>query len=209
MPKEVITTMKTYRESGTLQRGHEAASGDASIAMFGNTNQPVDVMVQTGHLFAPMPDVIRDDMAFIDRLHCYLPGWEIPKMRNEYFTDHYGFVVDYLAEALREILKLYDLRDSEETRGQIDGLLSVSGRRVVGAVRTEGPLAFCRGVEVSIRLDEDRFTGSGLFLFASVLERFLALYCTMNSFTKLIATVKGREGELRRWPPRMGENVLV
>lgn len=105
MPKEVITTMKTYCESGTYQRGQEAASGDGSIAMFGNTNQPIDVMVQTGHLFAPMPDVIRDDMAFIDRLHFYLPGWEIPKMRNELFTDHYGFVVDYLAEALREMRK--------------------------------------------------------------------------------------------------------
>lgn len=105
MPKEVVTTMKTYCESGTFQRGHEAASGDASIALFGNTNQPVDVMVQTGHLFAPMPEVIRDDMAFIDRLHFYLPGWEIPKMRNELFTNHYGFVVDYLAEALRELRK--------------------------------------------------------------------------------------------------------
>ena len=105
MPKEVITTMKTYCESGTYQRGQEAASGDASVAMFGNTNQPIDVMVQTGHLFAPMPDVIRDDMAFIDRLHFYLPGWEIPKMRNEFFTNHYGFVVDYLAEALRELRK--------------------------------------------------------------------------------------------------------
>jgi ATP-dependent Lon protease len=105
MPKEVITTMKTYCESGTFQRGREAASGDASIAMFGNTNQPVDVMVQTGHLFAPMPDVIRDDMAFIDRLHFYIPGWEIPKMHNDLFTDHYGFVVDYLAEALREMRK--------------------------------------------------------------------------------------------------------
>jgi ATP-dependent Lon protease len=103
MPKEVITTMKTYCESGTFQRGQEAVSGDASIAMFGNTNQPVDVMVQTGHLFAPMPDIIRDDMAFIDRMHFYLPGWEIPKMRNEMFTSHYGFVVDYLAEALREM----------------------------------------------------------------------------------------------------------
>ncbi|MGH8656257.1 MAG: protease Lon-related BREX system protein BrxL [Gammaproteobacteria bacterium] len=105
MPKEVITTMKTYCESGTFQRGQEAASGDASIAMFGNTNQPVDVMVQMGHLFAPMPEAIRDDMAFIDRLHFYLPGWEIPKMRNELFTNHYGFVVDYLAEALREMRK--------------------------------------------------------------------------------------------------------
>ena len=103
MPKEVITTMKTYCESGTYQRGQEAATGEASIAMFGNTNQPINVMVQTGHLFEPMPAVIRDDMAFIDRLHFYLPGWEIPKMRNDLFTDHYGFVVDYLAEALRDL----------------------------------------------------------------------------------------------------------
>jgi ATP-dependent Lon protease len=106
MPREVITTLKTYCESGQFQRGREAASGYASIAMFGNTDQPIDVMTQTGHLFAPLPDVIRDDMAFIDRLHFYLPGWEVPKMRNEHFTDHYGFVVDYLAEALRELRKL-------------------------------------------------------------------------------------------------------
>ena len=105
MPKEVITTMKTYCESGQFQRGQESMAGYASIAMFGNTNQPIDVMVQTGHLFAPMPDVIRDDMAFIDRVHFYLPGWEIPNMRNEYFTNQYGFVVDYLAEALRDLRK--------------------------------------------------------------------------------------------------------
>ena len=105
MPKEVITTMKTYCESGQFQRGQEAMAGYASIAMFGNTQQPIDVMVQTGHLFAPMPDIIRNDMAFIDRLHFYLPGWEVPKMHNEHFTDHYGFVVDYLAEALRDLRK--------------------------------------------------------------------------------------------------------
>jgi ATP-dependent Lon protease len=105
MPKEVITTLKTYCESGRFQRGQEAMAGYASLAMFGNTQQPIDVMVQTGHLFAPMPQVIRHDMAFIDRLHFYLPGWEVPKMRNEHFTNHYGFVVDYLAEALRELRK--------------------------------------------------------------------------------------------------------
>ena len=105
MPREVITMMKTYCESGQFQRGQEAMAGYASMAMFGNTQQPVDVMVQTGHLFAPMPDVIRNDMAFIDRLHFYLPGWEVPKMHNEHFTDHYGFVVDYLAEALRDLRK--------------------------------------------------------------------------------------------------------
>ena len=105
MPKEVVTTLKTYCESGTFARGKDALSGMASIAMFGNTNQPVEVMVRSSHLFLPMPDVIREDMAFLDRIHVYLPGWEIPKMRVEFFTDHYGFVVDYLAEALRELRK--------------------------------------------------------------------------------------------------------
>ncbi len=103
MPKEVVTTLKTYCESGTFARGKDALSGHASIALFGNTNQPVDVMVRSSHLFIPMPEVIREDMAFIDRLHFYLPGWEVPKMRNEFFTDHYGFVIDYFAEALREL----------------------------------------------------------------------------------------------------------
>lgn len=140
MPKEVVTTMKTYCESGTFQRGQEPVSGDASISMFGNTNQPVDVMVQTGHLFAPMPDVIREDMAFIDRLHFYLPGWEIPKMQNSMFTDHYGFVVDYLAEALRDLRKHnftehidrvfalgphLNARDRKAVRKTVSGLIKV------------------------------------------------------------------------------------
>lgn len=103
MPKEVVTTLKTYCESGTFARGKDALSGAASLALFGNTNQPVEIMVRSSHLFAPMPDVIREDMAFLDRLHFYLPGWEVPKMRIEFFTDHFGFVVDYLAEALREL----------------------------------------------------------------------------------------------------------
>ncbi|WAS06086.1 protease Lon-related BREX system protein BrxL [Gloeomargaritales cyanobacterium VI4D9] len=105
MPKEVVTTLKTYCESGTFARGKDSLSGMASIAMFGNTNQPVEVMVRSSHLFMPLPDVIREDMAFLDRIHFYIPGWEIPKMRVEFFTDHYGFVVDYLAEALRVLRK--------------------------------------------------------------------------------------------------------
>lgn len=140
MPKEVITTLKTYCESGTFQRGKEADRGEASIAMFGNTNRPVDVMVQTGHLFAPMPEVIRDDMAFIDRIHFYLPGWEVPKMRNDLFSDHYGFVVDYLAEALRslrkhnftEIIDHYfslgghlNARDRKAVRKTVSGLMKI------------------------------------------------------------------------------------
>jgi len=105
MPKEVITTLKTYCESGKFQRGAEESAGYASIGMFGNTRQAVDVMLQSSHLFDPMPSVIRDDIAFLDRIHYYLPGWEMPVMRNELFTDHYGLVIDYLAAALRELRK--------------------------------------------------------------------------------------------------------
>jgi ATP-dependent Lon protease len=102
-PKEVVSTLKTYCESGQFARGKESLTGVASIAFFGNTNQPVDVMVRSSHLFVPLPEVMREDTAFLDRLHYYIPGWEIPKMRPDLFTDHYGFIVDYLAEALREL----------------------------------------------------------------------------------------------------------
>jgi type VI secretion system protein ImpG len=112
------------------------------------------------------------------------------------------------AHALREVLKLYDFADSDETRRLIEGVLSVRSRRISARAGTAGD-AVCRGMEVTVHLDEKRFTGSGLFLFACVLERFLGLYCTVNSFTKLIVTVEGRKGELRRWAPRMGEKVLV
>jgi ATP-dependent Lon protease len=140
MPKEVVTTLKTYCESGSFARGKESLSGQASIAMFGNTNQPVEVMVRSSHLFMPMPEVIRDDLAFLDRIHCYLPGWEVPKMRMEFFTDHYGFVVDYLAEAMRELRrhnytelvdkyfsfgKHLNARDVKAVRKSVSGLIKL------------------------------------------------------------------------------------
>ena len=131
MPKEVVTTLKTYCESGTFARGKDALSGTASLTMFGNTNQPVEVMVKSSHLFAPMPDVIREDMAFLDRIHFYLPGWEVPKMRVEFFTDHYGFVVDYLAEALRELRR----HNFTETADHYFSLGSHLNARDVKAVR--------------------------------------------------------------------------
>src|SRR5258708_36101449 len=98
------------------------------------------VMVQTGHVFQRIPDVIRDEMAFIDRLHFYLPGWEVPKMQTEHFTDHFGFVVDYLAEALRELRKQnytetldryfslgshLNARDRKAVRKTVSGLMKV------------------------------------------------------------------------------------
>jgi type VI secretion system protein ImpG len=123
--------------------------------------------------------------------------------------NHLSLVDDGKAEALREILKLYDFVDSPDTRNQIDGILSIKSQREVGSVRSPKGVVFCCGTQVTLQFDEDRFTVSGLFLFASVLERFLALYSTVNSFSKLVATVKGREKELRRWPARMGEKLLV
>lgn len=113
------------------------------------------------------------------------------------------------AHALREILKLYDFADSEETRSLIEGVLNVRTRRVVGRVPNDIRGGFCRGIEVAIHLDESRFAGSGVFLFASVLEHFLGLYCNINSFSQLIVTTNQREGNLRNWQPRAGEMILL
>jgi type VI secretion system protein ImpG len=123
--------------------------------------------------------------------------------------NHLSLVDDPRAEALREILRLYDFGESDETHRQIEGLISLGSRRAVGGLPAGGALAFCRGQEVTLEFDEEQFTGGGLFLFASVLERFLALYCTTNSFVRTVARVKGRKEDLRRWPARIGENVLV
>ena len=100
--KSAIQILKDYMESGSFSRGREELVAEASMVFGGNINQPVDVLIRTGTLFQPLPEAMQD-MALIDRLHFYLPGWEMPKMRNEFFTDRYGFVVDYLAEAFREL----------------------------------------------------------------------------------------------------------
>jgi len=102
--RTAIQIMKDYMEAGSFSRGREELIAEASMVFIGNINIAVDVLVRTGHLFQPMPEDMQD-MALIDRLHFYLPGWEIPKLAQDAFTDHYGFVVDYLAEALRELRK--------------------------------------------------------------------------------------------------------
>ena len=109
------------------------------------------------------------------------------------------------ADALREILALYDFADSPATRAMIDGVQSVSGKRALG--RYGG--AVCRGVEVAVGFDEDRYTGNGLYLFASVLDRFLALYASVNTFTRTVATVARREGVYKRFPSRIGERLVL
>ncbi|GER74818.1 hypothetical protein BpPP18_28850 [Weizmannia acidilactici] len=103
--KDGIQIMKDYMASGSFARGKEEKNASASMVFVGNINQSVDSLIKTSHLFAPFPEEMANDTAFFDRMHYYLPGWEIPKMRPDFFTDKYGFIVDYIAEFFREMRK--------------------------------------------------------------------------------------------------------
>ena len=103
--KDGIQIMKDYMASGSFARGKEEKAASASMVFVGNINQSVDVLLKTSSLFDPFPPEMGTDTAFLDRIHCYLPGWEIPKFRPEHFTNDYGFITDYLAEFMRELRK--------------------------------------------------------------------------------------------------------
>lgn len=137
--RTAIQIMKDFMESGSFSRGREELIADASIVFNGNINQPIDVLLKTSTLFQPLPDDMQD-MALIDRIHFYLPGWEMPKMRNEFFTNHYGFIVDYLAEVMRELRRHsytqfldqhfslgshINTRDARAIRRSVSGLLKL------------------------------------------------------------------------------------
>ena len=102
--KDGIQIMKDYMASGSFSRGRDAINAYASMVFVGNINQSVDTLVKTSHLLAPFPEDMIEP-AFFDRFHAYVPGWEIPKMRPEFFTNQYGMIVDYLAEWMREMRK--------------------------------------------------------------------------------------------------------
>ena len=103
--KDGIQIMKDYMASGSFARGKEEKAASASMVFVGNINQSVDVLLKTSSLFDPFPPQMGTDTAFLDRMHCYIPGWEIPKFRPEHFTNDYGFITDYLAEFIRELRK--------------------------------------------------------------------------------------------------------
>ena len=107
--------------------------------------------------------------------------------------------------ALREILKLYDFDDSPATRQQINGIVSLQAQHITKRIGQ----SFCRGVQVTIEFDEDKFVGAGLYLFASILERFLGQYVSVNSFSQLVAKTVQKKGALKKWPPRNGNRVLL
>lgn len=100
-----IQIMKDYMASGSFSRGKEEKSASASMVFVGNINQSVDVLLKTASLFEPFPPEMGTDTAFLDRMHCYLPGWEVPKFRPNHFTDDYGFITDYMSEVFRELRK--------------------------------------------------------------------------------------------------------
>lgn len=102
--KDGVQIMKDYMASGSFARGRDSIQASASMVFVGNINQSVDTLVKTSHLLAPFPEAMIDS-AFFDRFHAYIPGWEVPKMRPEFFTNRYGLITDYLAEFMREMRK--------------------------------------------------------------------------------------------------------
>ena len=138
--KDGVQIMKDYMAYGSFARGKEEKAASASMVFVGNINQSVDVLLKTSSLFDPFPSEMGTDTAFLDRIHCYLPGWEIPKFRPEHFTGDYGFITDYFAEFVRELRKdqygdaldryfrlgkNLNQRDTIAVRRTVDGLLKL------------------------------------------------------------------------------------
>jgi type VI secretion system protein ImpG len=112
-------------------------------------------------------------------------------------------------EALQEILQLYNYNDSSVTRKQILGITGIESRKVIRQIGQRVGAGFVRGMETTLEFDETQFVGSGMYLFASVLERFFGMYVSLNSFNQMVLKTQQREGVVKRFPPRTGEQVLI
>lgn len=122
--KEGVNILKGYMESGEFSRGKESIRADGGIVMVGNFDVDVTTQLKVGHLLAPLPKEMRDDTAFMDRIHAFIPGWDVPKLDPSYFTDHFGFVSDFLAEVwsrLRRSPRLDVLQGRLEWGSQLSG----------------------------------------------------------------------------------------
>lgn len=120
---------------------------------------------------------------------------------------NYLSIVEKGADALQEILRLYDFSDDPAIRKQIAGIVGVTGRSSISRVTSSTGVAFCRGTDVTLEFDEDQYVGTGVFLLACVLQRFLGLYAAVNSYSRL--TARTRKGVLKQWPPLAGEQILL
>lgn len=123
--KEGVNILKGYMESGEFSRGKESIRADGGVVMVGNFDVSADEQLRQGHLFGPMPKEMRDDTAFHDRIHAYLPGWDVPKLDPSYFTRHFGFVSDFLAECWSQLRRTSRL---EVTQGRLEWGGHLSGR---------------------------------------------------------------------------------
>jgi type VI secretion system protein ImpG len=135
--------------------------------------------------------------------------WRLVSLLNLQHLSLVGSGEDGEPTALRELLSLLDITGSAVAQQRISGLVGIRSRRVLRRVTCEGVRIFARGLEVTLELDEAKYAGSSAFLFTSVLEAFMGLYATINSFTQTVATVRQREGVLKRWPPRTGDRPLI
>jgi len=131
--KDGVNIMKGYMESGEFSRGKESIRADGSIVLVGNFDVDVEHQQRIGHLFGPLPPEMRNDTAFMDRIHSYLPGWDIPKMNRDLFTDRFGLVSDFISECLSQ-LRSQSRASSLQGRVLFGG--SLSGRDVTGATKT-------------------------------------------------------------------------
>lgn len=123
--KEGVNILKGYMESGEFSRGKESIRAEGGIVMVGNFDVDVETQLRTGHLLSPLPKEMRDDTAFMDRIHAYLPGWDVPKLDPSYFTEHFGFVSDYLAEVWTQLRRTTRL---EAIQGRLEWGNQLSGR---------------------------------------------------------------------------------
>jgi len=131
--KDGVNIMKGYMESGEFSRGKEPIRADGGIVMVGNFEVDVEHQQRISHLFGPLPKEMRDDTAFMDRIHAYVPGWDFPKLNKSFLTNHFGLVSDFLAECWT---RLRDINRIHSVLGRIDYGSALSGRDISGANKT-------------------------------------------------------------------------
>jgi type VI secretion system protein ImpG len=122
---------------------------------------------------------------------------------------NYLSIVEDGKEALQEVLRLYNFSDSADLDKQIAGIVGVSSKRHFARINSESGISFARGTQVQMDLNEEDFSGSGVYLFAEVIDHFLGLYASLNSFSQLVVKTRQRREVLKQWPPRAGQSILM
>ena len=195
---------------------HKAGGQTLDLGLIcSNRNLPKKLPTGNGQ---PLLTIVDGD-APTSRISCVVAPTEVlrpPRRERGYWRlishlnlNHLSLSGEGGCSALKEIFRLYDFRNSGSTRNMIEALLKLETRPITAPIQIDGSVVLCRGTEVTIELDSMMLKGASPFLFASVIERFLGLYCSINSFTRLIARQSGRDGELKRWPPRAGDKALL